>query len=174
MAPELVAGAFTTEEGLLAATDAARRAGLPIEDAFVPYPVHGLDRAMGLTPSALPLACLRFGLTGLTIALGFEYWASRFDWPMNVGGKSFSASPALVPIAFELTVLFAALGSVGTFLLIRGLRPDKTPALARLRGLDDRFVLALRTAEADGARAADLASFLKLQGASAVETEEPR
>jgi len=169
MTPELVAGVFATEEEITAAADAARRGGLPIHDAYVPYPVHGLDRAMGLTPSALGKICFRFGMTGLTFALGFEYWCSLFDWPMNVGGKSFSASPALLPIAFELTVLFASLGTVATFFYIRGLKPGKTPAFARLGGLDDRFVLVLRAER--GAAAGALEKFLRERGASKIETE---
>jgi hypothetical protein len=169
MAAELVAGVFGTEGELVAAAEAARRAGLSVHDAYTPYPVHGLDRAMGLAPSALGAICFRFALTGLTLALGFEYWCSLYDWPMNVGGKSFSASPALLPVAFELTVLFASLGSVAAFLLLRGLRPGRAPALARLGGLDDRFVLALRAGPDAGAAA--LQRFLREQGAAKVETE---
>lgn len=172
MATELIAGVFATEEAVVAAAEAARLAGHSIHDAYVPYPVHGLDRAMGLAPSALPTVCFRFAAAGLSIALGFEYWASRFDWPMNVGGKSFSASPALIPIAFELTVLFAALGSVATFLYMRRLTPEKNPTLARLGGLDDRFVLALRAQSAGDADS--LSQFLKKAGASKVETEALR
>jgi hypothetical protein len=166
MTPELTAGVFDTEAAIVAAADAARRAGLHIHDAYVPYPVHGLDHAMGLPPSALPKICFRFAMAGLTIALGFEYWVSLINWPMNIGGKSASASPALLPIAFELTVLFAALGTVGTFLAMRGLTPFKTPTLARLGGLDDRFVLAL-----SGPDAKELARFLRAHGAKTVETE---
>lgn len=170
MAPELVAGVFETEEAVVAAADAARRAGHPIHDAYVPYPIHGLDRAMGLAPSSLPTVCFRFAAAGLSIALGFEYWASTFDWPMNVGGKSFSASPALMPIAFELTVLFASLGTAATFLYMRRMSPEKKPALAHLGGLDDRFVLALR-ADAAGPSADALSRFLREHGAAKVETE---
>jgi len=159
MTPELVAGVFETEAAVVAAAGAARRAGLAIHDAYVPYPVHGLDHAMGLAPSALPKICFRFAAAGLTLALGFEYWSSLYDWPMNVGGKSFSASPALLPIAFELTVLFASLGTVATFFLIRGLRPGKAPAFARLGGLDDRFVLVLESGR--GSSAGALEKFLR-------------
>jgi hypothetical protein len=173
MSPELVAGVFSTEESIVAAADAARRAGLPIHDAYVPYPIHGLDRAMGLPPSGLPKICFRFAITGLSIALGFEFWSSMYDWPMNIGGKSFSASPALLPIAFELTVLFASLGSVATFLAMRGLTPKKDPTLARLGGLDDRFVLALR-AEPEGQGIATLTRFLREHGAAKIETEALR
>ncbi|MFI5360445.1 MAG: DUF3341 domain-containing protein [Elusimicrobiota bacterium] len=170
MLPEYVAGVFETEQEIVAAADAARRAGLSIHDAYVPYPVHGLDRAMGLAPSGLPKICFRFAFSGMALALGFEYWSSLYDWPMNVGGKSFSASPALLPIAFELTVLFASLGTVATFLAIRGLTPMKKPALARLGGLDDRFVLSLHT-EIRGESVDSLSRFLLEHGASKVETE---
>ena len=170
MATELVAGVFKTEEAVVAAADAARRAGHAIHDAYVPYPVHGLARAMGLPPSALGTICFRFAVAGLTLALGFEYWASTIDWPMNVGGKSFSAIPALIPIAFELTVLFASLGTVATFLAVRGLTPEKKPTLARLGGLDDRFVLALR-AESAGEDIDSLSRFLREHGAAKIETE---
>ncbi|MFI5362787.1 MAG: DUF3341 domain-containing protein [Elusimicrobiota bacterium] len=170
MSPEFVAGVFDSEEGIVAAAAAAHRAGFSIHDAYVPYPVHGLDRAMGLAPSALGTICFRFAAAGLTFALGFEYWSSLFDWPMNVGGKSFSASPALLPIAFELTVLFASLGTVATFLAMRGLTPQKKPTLARLGGLDDRFVLALHT-EVRGENVESLSRFLLEHGASKVETE---
>ena len=170
MTPDLVVGVFETEEAIVVAAAAARRAGLSIHDAYVPYPVHGLDRAMGLAPSALGTICFRFAAAGLTFALGFEYWSSTFDWPMNVGGKSFSASPALLPIAFELTVLFASLGTVATFLAIRGLTPMKKPAMARLGGLDDRFVLALHT-EIRGENVESLSRFFREHGASSIETE---
>jgi hypothetical protein len=169
MALELVAGVFETEEAIVLAADSARRAGHAIHDAYVPYPVHGLDRAMGLPASGLPTFCFRFAASGLLVALGFEYWSSLYDWPMNVGGKSFSASPALLPVAFELTVLFASLGTVGAFLAIRGLTPAKKPTLARLGGLDDRFVLALRAES--GAEAESFSRFLRGHGAARVETE---
>ena len=168
MPTELLAGVFATEEEIVAAADAARRQGLSIHDAYVPYPVHGLDHAMGLAPSALGATCFRFAMVGLSVALGFEYWASLISWPMNIGGKSFSASPALLPIAFELTVLFAALGTVATFFHIRRLSPLKKPTLAHLGGLDDRFVLALTVAP--GSTVAALESFLRAQGAAKVES----
>jgi hypothetical protein len=170
MGRELVAGVFETERALLDAVVAARREELAIEDALTPYPVHGLDRALELRPSILPTVCFRFAAAGLAFALGFEYYASLFDWPMNIGGKSFSASPALMPVAFELTVLFASLGTVGALFVLRRLGPTRTPLFADLRGVDDRFVLALRALK-DGPGAAELERFLKRHGAAAVATQ---
>jgi len=164
MANELVAGVFDSEETILAAARAARRAGLPMHDAYTPFAVHGLDRELGLEPSPLGAVCFRFGAAGLVLTLGFQYWASTFDWPMNIGGKSFNASPALVPVAFELTVLCAGIGMVLWFLAKRGLSPLKKPALEALGGVDDRFVLALRR-ETGGPTGQELRRFLEAQGA---------
>jgi len=160
----LVVGVFTSETQLLRATRLARTSGLSIQDAYTPYPVHGMDEAMGLPPSRLPRLCFLFGVTGLLLTLSFQYWVSVFDWPMNIGGKSYDASPALIPIAFELTVLFAGLGSVASFLRMRRLHPGRKPALAGLGALDDRFLLALREGpEGQGTQA--LTRFLQEEGA---------
>ncbi len=167
MSRTLVVGAFAGEEELLSAVRAARRKSLAVHDVYTPFPVHGMDEAMGLAPSKLPKACFVFGMTGLTLAVCFQYWVSLFDWPMNIGGKTYDASPALVPIAFELTILFAGLGSVAAFLRMRRLFPGRKPAIEGLGGLDDRFLLALRQ-ELGRADAQTLRSFLESQGACEV------
>lgn len=168
----LVVGVFDSEEAVLKAARAARAARLPIHDVYSPFPVHGMDEAMGLEPTRLPQACFAFGLSGLTLALGFQYWVSLFDWPMNIGGKSYDASPALIPVAFELTVLFAGVGTVFTFLNRRRLFPGKRPGHLDLRAVDDRFLLALREGPEHAGRET-LSRFLKEQGALEVKESAP-
>ena len=143
MPPVELAGIFASDQALLAAARAARAEGLSIRDAYTPYPVHGLDEVMGLRPSWLGKACFALGAAGLGGALGFQYWVSLFNWPMNIGGKPFSASPALIPVAFELTVLAAGVGTVLTLLVFRGLLPGRKPQAAGLGATDDRFLLVL-------------------------------
>src|SRR5581483_2826371 len=138
----------------------------PIHDAYTPFAVHGLDKAIGIAPSSLPKLCFRFGASGLLLTLGFQFWASTFDWPMNIGGKSFDASPALIPVAFELTVLCAGIGTVLTFLRMRRLSPAAKPQLDAL-GVDDRFVLALKR-EAGGPDGPALRELLLSHGAREV------
>jgi len=167
-ADRLIVGVFDSEHALLAAAQAAQKASLPVHDAYTPFPVHGMDRALGLPPSPLPKYCLRFGAAGLSLTLAFQYWVSLFDWPMNIGGKPYNASPALIPIAFELTVLFAALGTVAMFLRSRGLSPLKKPALEMLGGVDDRFLLTMRLPP-DGDGAALMRRFLEQHGAADVQ-----
>ena len=115
MPSELVALRFSDEAALLAGVRAARADGDAIVDAYTPYPVHGLDAAMGLPRSRLPLAALAGGVAGLVSAMGFQFYVSAFDWPLNVGGKPVNSTLAFVPITFEITVLLAGLAITAAF-----------------------------------------------------------
>jgi hypothetical protein len=148
----LVAG-FAAEGDLLQAVSAVRERGWPIVEAFTPYPVHGLDRALGLPRSRLSAACFFGGLLGLSLALAFQFWSSGRDWPLNVGGQPWNSLPAFVPVAFEAMVLFAGLGLVFAWLLRCRLYPGKKPFVPMPRMTDDRFVLILE--EPDTAAAGD-------------------
>ncbi len=165
---KLLVAAFETEAALLKATRDAREQGHRIHDAYTPYPVHGLDAAMGLRTSVLPRLCFLFGMTGLLVAILFQTWVGLIDWPMNIGGKSFGAGPALVPVAFELTVLFAGLGSVASFLLLSRLFPGREPQCADFGASNDRFVLALYDPESH-ALTGSATRLLKEHGADKVE-----
>lgn len=154
MPTRMLTGVFTHEHALLAAARSATARGLAIRDAFTPFPVHGLEDAAGFPPSRLPLVCFGLGALGMGAALAFQLWASAVDWPVNIGGKSFTALPALAPIAFEVTVLAAALGTVLAFLVRARLWPGRgDPVFAGVT--DDRFALLLELDDAavDAARA---------------------
>jgi len=138
---------FDDEAALLRATTAVRRAGVPIDDAFTPYAVHGLDEAMGLRRSRLTWVCFAAGLTGAVTAMAFQIWSSAVSWPLNVGGKPFASIPAFIPITFELTVLSAALVSAFFFFFRSRLFPGQQAAPPP-RVTDDRFVLVVADSEA--------------------------
>ncbi|MBI2220123.1 MAG: DUF3341 domain-containing protein [Acidobacteria bacterium] len=144
MSARQVVGLFSRDEDVVAATAAARRAGLSVVDVFTPYPVHGLDKAMGLPPSRLAWVCLIAGLSGAVLKLWFELWTAMVDWPLNVGGKPHNSLPAFVPITFEVMVLFAGLATVGAFLAVSGLRPGRKPHAPHPRVTDDSFALVVR------------------------------
>lgn len=156
MDPSTVIGIFETDDDLIAACRAAREKGLPIQDAHTPFAVHGLDEAMGLEPTRLGIVCFILGGVGLAVALGFQLWTSAWDWPMNVGGKSHSALPALIPITFELTILFAAMGTVLAIFWRARLWPGRKCRLPAVGITDDRFVLVLDCREGEIAAARDL------------------
>jgi len=148
MAVRTLMGVFAREEDILGATDAARREGLTILDAYTPYAVHGLDTAMALPPSRLPWVCFVLGLTGAVLKVWFEYWTTAVSWPINVGGKPWNSLPAFVPVTFEVMVLFAGVSTVVAYFLVANLRPWRKPVLVHPRVTDDRFVLLLEQSDA--------------------------
>lgn len=101
-------GYFTTPKDLYQACERLRDAGYTKFDALTPFPVHGLEKAMGLPPSKLPFIVLAGGITGLVSAVALAWYTQSFDYPLIVAGKPPFAWPAFVPIFFELTVLFSA------------------------------------------------------------------
>lgn len=165
----LLTGSFEREEDLLAAVARVRAQGWRIVDVYVPYPVHGLDRALGLKPSRLPWAAFICGLLGTLLALAFQFWASAIDWPINVGGRPWNSLPAFVPVTFEMMVLFAGLGIVAAFLFACRLFPGKKPAIKFAGATDNQFVLMVQ--ERDSTFDTDLAEQL-LHHCHAVDAEE--
>jgi len=88
------------------------------------------------------------GLFGAMAKLWFQIWTSSTSWPVNVGGKPLASVPAFVPVTFEITVLFAGLGTVAAFFFITKLRPGKKPRIQHEGATDDRFVLELVESDA--------------------------
>jgi hypothetical protein len=146
MSARLLVSVFEREDDILHAAKAVRDEGLELVDVFTPYPVHGLDRAMGLPASRLPWVCFLLGLFGAVTMALFQYWASAVDWPINVGGKPWHSWPAFAPVIFEVAVLFAGAGTVLFFIAWTGLRPGRQSPVSDLRVTDDRFALAIRQA----------------------------
>lgn len=144
MSGRLVQGVFDTEAGIMRATRSVRAEEYAIVDVYTPYAVHGLERAMGLAPTRLTWVCFLGGLFGVLSALYFQFWTSAVDWPLNIGGKPFDSLPAFVPIAFEITILFAGMGVVIALFLRCGLVPGRRTKMPKAAITDDRFVLLMR------------------------------
>lgn len=142
-------GVFKGEREVIRATRACRERGYQIVDVFAPYPVHGLDRAMGLQPSRITWVCFLLGALGAAVTLWFQVWASAVDWPVNVGGKPLNSLPAFIPVAFESAVLMAGIGTIAVLLLRSRLFPWRRPELAHPKVTDDHFVLAICQTDAD-------------------------
>jgi hypothetical protein len=103
-------GLYEDEEVLLRAVKEANDQHLDIMDVYSPFPVHGLDPLLGLEESRLHIAGFVFGMTGTALSFGFMTWVFTRDWPIIFGGKPYFSAPSFIPITFELTVLFAAIG----------------------------------------------------------------
>ena len=97
--------------------------------AIAPYPVHGLEEAMSISRSWIPWVTFVFGITGCLFGLWFTWWVSAVSWPLIIGGKPFWSWPAFVPVIFELSILFAALGSIGALLYACGLPRINPPVI---------------------------------------------
>ena len=103
---------FATPADLYHACERVRDAGFTRWDAHTPFPVHGLERAMGLRRSPLPWIILGAGLTGAALGFLLQWWVHARAYPLVISGKPYFSWPAYIPITFEVGVLFAALGAV--------------------------------------------------------------
>jgi hypothetical protein len=101
-------GLFETPEDLYHACEELRDAGYKGLDAMTPFPVHGLEKALGLAPTPLPWYVLTGGATGLTSAILLT-WYVNYDYPLNISGKVPFSWHIYIPVYFELTILFSAL-----------------------------------------------------------------
>src|SRR6188474_720672 len=161
-------GVFDDEDVLLTGVTSIRQSGVKIHEVYSPFPVHGLDEVLGYKRSRLPIAAFMFGMTGTSLALLMQIWMLGYDWPMIIGGKNYASLPPFVPVTFEFTVLLAALGMVGTFMIVSDLKPYKWPRQFDLRSTDDKHVVAIDLATNKGKTKEEIASILKAAGASEV------
>src|SRR5512137_206402 len=109
---------FDTPDAIIHAAEETKRGGYTRFDVNTPYPVHGMDRAMGLRQSRLGFFALGFGLLGTLSAVGLMSWVTLKDYPLVIGGKPFWSWPAFVPVAFEVTVLLASVLTVVSMIVI--------------------------------------------------------
>ena len=170
MAKILVA-TFPDTDHLLGAVRKARREMFRVYDVFTPFPVHGLDEALGVRRSRLPWAALFCALTGLTTAVVLQFYTNVLDWPLDVGGKPDNSTLAFIPICFELSVLFGGLGSVAALLLRARLYPGKKAWLVNPGITDDVFAMVVRRPSDDETHQRALA-LLKESGAASVTESE--
>jgi hypothetical protein len=170
MAKILVA-TFPDTDHLLDAVRKARREMLRVYDVFTPFPVHGLDEALGVRRTRLPWVTLLCALTGLATAVVLQFYTNILDWPLDVGGKPDNSTLAFIPICFELSVLFGGLGTVGALLLRARLYPGKQPWLVNPGITDDVFAMVLRRPSDDETHQRAL-TLLKDCGAASVTESE--
>ena len=163
-----IVGLFDHEDNLVKAIRSFKKEKIEITDALTPFPVHGLEDELGLEDSRLHTAGFMFGITGTAVALSVMTWVSTSNYPLNIGGKPHFSFPSFIPITFELTVLFAAVGMVIVYCIRNGLYPGAVPRILDERITDDRFALKFEidehTSQSDIQKIVSL-----LKGAGAVE-----
>jgi hypothetical protein len=112
---------FDTPAALLAAAERVRSEGYVKTDGFSPFPIHGLDEAIGFKENKVAPMILAGGITGLLGGVGLQYWSQVIVYPMNIGGRPLDSWVAWIPAAFEMTILFAAFAAVFGMLALNGL-----------------------------------------------------
>jgi mono/diheme cytochrome c family protein len=151
-APELhgILAEYDTPDQLVSAAEKVRSAGFEKWDTYSPFPVHGIDAAMGIKMTVLPWLTLGAGLTGLATAITMQWWMNAYDYPWLISGKPIWSIPANVPIMFELTVLFSAITTLVGMLMLNGLpHPSHPLDLVKrfARVTDDKFFLLIQAAD---------------------------
>jgi len=178
---------FETPAQITQAADKVRAAGYRFWDCHVPFPVHGLDKVMGIKRTMLPFFVLGAGTTGaivgfclqaFTNAESFSVWALVWvtGYPFLISGKPLMSVPAWIPIIFEFTILFSALSTAGFMLLLNGLPRLSHPLLANnrfRRATDDRFFIVIESRDPKFLRSKTEA-FMRTLGAKHIEVVEDR
>ncbi len=165
-----VAGIWLDEHQLVEAAAKVKAAGFTKFEAISPFPLHGIDDAMGIPRSFLPWVTFIFGLTGCTFGVWFTWWASAHNWALNIGGKPMWSLPAFIPVIFECTILFAALSSVGALIAICGL-PKVDPHIIDPDLTSHKFALFVPETDS-GYDAAKIEQIFKAAGATEVKRTE--
>lgn len=151
MSRKILQAIFDDDDVLLSAVKDLRAADYHIEEIFTPFPVHGLEKAVGIPNTRIAITAFIYGLIGLSFAVWMMNFMMIADWPQNIGGKpSFSFAenmPAFVPIMFELTVFFAAHLMVITFYMRSKLWPFKKAENPDPRTTDDHFMIEIAVSD---------------------------
>lgn len=168
-----VTALFDTPDEIMSAATKVRDAGYIKFDVHTPYPVHGMDHAMGLSQTKVPFITLIFGLLGLTIAFCLQTGVMAWDYKLNVGGKPFFSLPAFVPIMFELTVLIGCLATVGFMLAVFNKLPNNNSPLHDTEFMRavmcDKFGVTIESADEKFSEAG-AKKFLESIGGKGIET----
>lgn len=174
---EVLFGLYNDEEVLMSAIKKANNQHLDIMDVYTPFPVHGLDGILGLEESRLHIVGFVCGMIGTLTALIGMSWIFggsllfEGDWPTIFGGKPYWSLPAFVPIIFELTVLFCAIGMTVIFYIICGLGFGVNNPILDDRITDDKFCLAFKTNGMSGEQVDGLKGFFQSTGAEEVHSK---
>jgi len=137
---------FTSAAGIYHACEKIRDAKFTSWDAHTPFPVHGLEHAMGLSRSRLPYFVFAMGITGAAGAMLLQYWVSVIEYPLVIAAKPYFSWQAFIPITFESMVLFSAGSTVLGMLFLNRLPRWHNPLLMSerfKRASDDRFFISI-------------------------------
>jgi len=141
---------FETPGAVMHAAEQVRDAGYRRWDCITPFPIHGIDKAMGVTRSRVPRFSLAGGVTGFATGMSMIWFMDQYDYPLTVGGKPFFSPLFAFPVSYELTILFTAFATIGGMFLLNGLPMHYHPVLNYdkiRRGTDDQFFIVIERSD---------------------------
>jgi len=160
---------YDDEEPLMATAKELRSKGIRVKDVFSPFPIHGIDAAIGVPRTRIAICAFIYGITGTCLATLMMWYMMVHDWPTDIGGKPSFAYymnvPAFIPITFESTVLCAAHGMAITYYLRCWLVPGAKAKNPDPRTTDDKFLMVIETKEENKS---NIEALLKNGGASEI------
>ncbi|MGB0427620.1 MAG: DUF3341 domain-containing protein [Flavobacteriales bacterium] len=172
MSNKVIYALYDDDDVLMDGVKTIRSKGYHIDEVYTPFPMHGLDHALGLKPSKLAITSFIYGVIGATFALWMMWYIMVHNWPQNIGGKpSFSLIenlPSFIPITFEITVMFAAHLMCITYFIRCKLYPGAKTTSPDPRTTDDKFLIEMHPHGDDNA---DLLALLKETGAVEINEE---
>lgn len=175
MSKNLIYAVFSDPDVTVDAGYALTGKGVKIGNVYSPFPIHGIDPAIGLKPTRISVAAFIFGATGLSLALLMMWYMMIYDWPMNIGGKpSFGLMqniPSFVPVLFECTVLCGAHGMIWTFYFISDVLPGKDGKNPDPRTTDDKIIIEIDPSVQKQSEA-ELIDMLKHAGAEEINRSQ--
>lgn len=171
---QLILGVYDDGDKLLSSVTKLRKKGVEIFDCYTPYPVHHLDTELGIKRSNLTVGAFLCGMMGFFSGLLLQFYMmtnhlNTFkSWPMIIGGKpqDYTMIPSMVPVTFEVTVLFTAFGIGFLFFAKSRMIHGKIAEIVDPRQTDDLLFLAIEPSEVgESISRADLNSFFNENGA---------
>ena len=169
MSKSIIHGIYDDGDQLREGALLLRSNGIGVKEVFSPFPIHGIDAAIGVPRTRIAITAFIYGITGTALGTLMMWYMMIHDWPTNVGGKPnwqyFYNMPAFIPITFECTVLCAAHLMFWTFLFRSWVLPGVSPKNPDPRTTDDKFLMLVEANEGDTDR---IMGMLKQTGASEV------
>jgi len=145
-----ISAEFLTPADVMHAAEKVRDSGFRKWDVFTPFPIHGMDKAMGIKNSPVGWFSFIGGVLGYTSGMVMIWWMNAYDYPILIGGKPMFSPFAAFPPSYELTILFGAFGALGGMLFLNRLPRLHHPLLKNRRfalATHDRFFLVIESSD---------------------------
>jgi hypothetical protein len=164
-------GVFSDEHAFMSSISRLQEHGITIYDVYTPYPIHEVFHLLKVK-SRLPMAAYFFGLFGMLAVLGFLYYTSVIDWPINYGGKPFNSFPSFIVITLVLTILTVTILGLAAFSARSKLVPGRENTIFHERATNDKFVIVVETGTISPELSGKAENLMKEGGAEEISIRE--